>query len=113
MNPVYDEGGLANGRQVGEAFACELLLIPKRHRLSWRNLRSGDGFSVLAALQQPIDEGFSRCLARCSWSEKDLLQDGVTFKAPIMQKLRQAKFLQVHDVLASSRSCSDKDHSSE
>src|SRR4029077_9803884 len=47
-----------------------------------------------------------------SWSEKDLLQDGVTFDLRILQKPGQAGFLQVHDVVASSRSCSDVDHSS-
>src|SRR6185436_2741395 len=47
MNSVHDEGWLANGGQVGEAFACELLPIPKSHDLGLRHLRSKAQLSKL------------------------------------------------------------------
>ena len=109
MNSIHDERRLADCRQVGEAPARRLFPISKRRHLSLRHSGSGHGFPVVFPLQQPIDEGFASRLARFSRSEKDLLQHSIAFEARVLERLRQARFLQVHDVFTSSRSCSDKD----
>ena len=109
MNSIYDERRLADCRQVGEAFARMLLPIPKRRHLSLRHISSGNRLPVVFPLKQPINEGLTSRLARFSRSEKDLLQHSIAFEARVLERLRQTRFIQVHDVFTSSRSCSDKD----
>lgn len=62
MNAVHDEHWLANGREVRETLASELLPIPKGHDLSLGDFRPGDRFAIFLPFDQPVDEGFARSL---------------------------------------------------
>jgi hypothetical protein len=68
---------------------------------------------MTVSLGEPPSESLSGSLAGRRRREEDLLQDVVPAVRRVLDALRQAWFLQVHDVLAASRRGSDEDHPAE
>jgi hypothetical protein len=56
VDSIYDEGRCRDTFQIGEAVTLELLPVPERHQLCFRNLVSGRRLQVLLALRQPRDK---------------------------------------------------------
>src|SRR5258708_4287727 len=100
---------MTNALQVGEALAREPLPLAKRGKLCGANVRSGGRLAVVLALQQSCDKRRTGGLARDRRREEDLLQHGIAAILRILDVLREARLLEMHDVLAAARSCADED----
>src|SRR2546428_11238237 len=100
---------MTNALQVGKALARVPLPLSKRGQLCAGNVRPGGRLAVVLSLHQSRDERFASGLARGRRREEDLLQDGKPAILRILEVLRQARLLEMHDVLAAARSRADED----
>src|SRR6267154_1766244 len=101
---------MTNSLQIGEALARETLPLAKRRQLCGANVRPRGRLAVVLSLHQSCDECRASSLARCRWSEEDLLQNCIALILRILDVFRQARLLEMHDVLAAARSRADEDH---
>src|SRR5439155_7154081 len=65
---------------------------------------------VVLSLHQSRDEGLARRLARARRREEDFLEHGIAGVPRILEVFGEARFFEVHDVLAAARSRADEDH---
>src|ERR1700674_1553410 len=101
---------MTNALQVGEALAGETFPLAKRRDLCGTNIRSRRRLAVVLSLHQSRDERRASRLTRCCRREEDLLENCIALILWILDVLRQARLLEMHDVLAAARSRADKDH---
>src|SRR6266550_4950144 len=101
---------MTNALQVGKALARQPLPLAKRGQLCACNVRPGGRLAVFSSLHQSRDERLAGGLARRRRREEDLLQDGKPTILRILEVLREAWLLEVHDVLAAARSRAHQDH---
>src|SRR6267154_2041398 len=101
---------MTNALQVGKTLARVALPLAKCGQLRAGNVRPGGRLAVFFALHQSRDERLAVSLARGRGREEDLLQDGKPTILRILEVLREAWLLEVHDVLAAARSRAHQDH---
>src|SRR5712671_5390364 len=99
---------MTNSLQVGEALSREALPLAERGQLCAANVRPGGRLAVVLSPHQSRGERRAGSLARCRRCEEDLLQYVIATILWILKVLRQARLLEVHDVLAAARSCADE-----
>src|SRR5258708_4171440 len=107
MEALHDQRGMTDALQVGKALARIALPLAKRGQLCAGNVRPGGRLAPFLALHQSRDERRGGGLARGRRREEDLLQDGKPAILRILEVLREARLLEVHDVLAAPRSRAD------
>src|SRR6267378_1058090 len=110
MEALYHQRGMTNALQVGKALARIALPLAKRGQLCAGNVRPGGRLAVVLSLHQSRDERRAGGLARRRRREEDLLQDGKPAILRILEVLREARLLEMHDVLAAARSRANEDH---
>src|SRR5712671_4618879 len=101
---------MTNALQVGEALSREALPLAKRGQLCAADVRPGGRLAILLSLHQSRGERRAGSLARCRRCEEDLLQYVIATILRILKVLREARLLEVHDVLATARGRADEDH---
>src|SRR5438552_7045573 len=94
----------------GKALAGVALPIAKCGQLCAGNVRPGGRLAVFFSLHQSRDERLAGGLARRRRREEDLLQDGEPAILRILEVLREARLLQMHDILTAARSRANEDH---
>src|SRR6266576_1584095 len=110
LEALHNQRGMTNALQVGKALARQPLPLAKRGQLCACNVRPGGRLAVFSSLHQSRDERLAGGLARRRRREEDLLQDGKPAMLRILEVLREARLLEVHDGLAAARSRADEDH---
>ena len=110
VDTVHDERGMPDGPEFGESLALEPFPLAECRYLSARDLRTRDWIEVVFALRDPSDECLTRGLTRGRRCEEDLFQDIVPSVRWILDALRQARFLEMHNVFAASRRRSYQDY---
>src|SRR6266699_27805 len=101
---------MTNAPQVSKALARVALPLAKRGQLCAGNVRPGGRLAVFRSLHQSRDERLAGGLARGRGREEDLLQDGKPAILRILEVLREARLLEMHDVLTAARSGAHEDH---
>src|SRR4029434_5810538 len=96
--------------QIRKAVARESFPLAEGSELRRGDLRSGGWVEIVGALSQPCDERLSGSLARFRGREEDPRQASVSTQMRILEELREARLLEVHDVFAASRRRADEDH---
>src|SRR5690242_3860585 len=109
MEALHDQCGVTHASQVGEALASEALPLAEGGYLRLGHVRPGGRVAVVLSLHQSRDERLPSRLARGRRREEDFLEDGVAAIPRILEVLCEARFLEVHDVLAAARSRADED----
>src|SRR5712675_2296427 len=107
MEALHHQRGMTNALQVSEALAREPLPLAKRGQLCAGNIRPGGWFAVFLPQHQSRDERLAGGLARRRRREEDLSQDRVAAILWILDVLREAWLLEMHDVLTAARSGAD------
>src|SRR5580692_4226802 len=110
MNAVYDERRLANAVEVAEPLASEPLPVAERCHLRGGHLRSGWSLEVCLPVRQPFNERRPGGLSREREREEDLLEHHGSLVRRVLDRLCEAGLLEVHDVLATTRCGTDKNH---
>src|SRR6267378_6657402 len=110
MEALYHQRGMTNALQVGKALARVALPLAKRGQLCAGNVRPGGRLAVVLSLHQSRDERLASGLARGRRREEDFLQDGQPAILWILEVLREAWLLEMHDVLTAARSRANEDH---
>src|SRR5438093_4294764 len=100
---------MTNALQVGKTLARVALPLAKRGQLCAGNVRPGGWLAVVLALHQSRDERLAGGLARRRRREEDLAQDGKRAILRILDVLREAWLLEMHDVLTAARSRAHED----
>src|SRR6266850_6075251 len=101
---------MTNALQVGKALAHQPLPLAKRGQLCAGNVRPGGRLAVFRSLHQSPDERLAGGLAGGRGCKEDLLQDGKPAILRILEVLREARLLEMHDVLTAARSRANEDH---
>src|SRR5262249_47313824 len=110
MEALHNQGWVMYAFQVDEALAGVALPLAKSGYLRLGNVRPGGRVAVVLSLHQSRDERLASSLARGRRCEEDLLEHGIAAIPRILERLYEARFLEVHDVLAATRSRADEDH---
>jgi len=112
MDTVHHDGWMRDVLEVGKALTGELLPVSKGRYLRLSDRRSRHRLPIRLALAQAFDEGGTGRLARLRRRKEDFLQHRVALKLGIAEILREARFIEVHDVFAAAGRGADEDHSS-
>src|ERR1700678_2252669 len=105
---VDDQARLRDLGELGETLATVLFPSAKGCTLSECAVVAGQSLSVLPSQCEPSCKGFSCCLTRLAWSEKELHQFLQPRYIRIFRNLPEFRFVHVHNVLASLRSSGDE-----
>src|SRR5438874_826165 len=101
---------MTHALQIGEALPREALPLSKRGQLCAANVRPGGRLAIPLSLHQSRDERLPSGLTRGRRCEEDLFQNIVPTVRGVLDPHCEARFLEMHDVLAAARSRADEDH---
>ncbi len=86
VNAIHDQRWLAYALEISEALARRFFPFTEGAHLSLGDGRTGDRFTIRAALHESVCEGLSCLLARFRRREEELLQNGISLKLRIVRR---------------------------
>src|SRR5262245_45274446 len=101
---------MLNVAEVCKALPGKFLPVAEGSQLRLSHRRSRDRLVIAFALAQPFDEICASLLARFRRCKEDPLQDGESLKLGIAEISREAWFIEVHDVFATSGCRANENH---